>query len=49
MRDVIEFAAPLGPLGRIAEMLALRHYMPKLIRVRNQHIKQVAEATLAAD
>ncbi|MEU4406338.1 SRPBCC family protein [Streptosporangium sp. NPDC023963] len=49
MSDVIEFAAPLGPLGRIAEILALRHYMPKLIRVRNQHIKQVAEATLTAD
>ncbi|MGI5492929.1 SRPBCC family protein [Microtetraspora malaysiensis] len=49
MSDVIEFAAPLGPLGRIAEMLALRHYMPKLIRVRNQYIKQVAEANLTAD
>ncbi|MFF4779656.1 hypothetical protein ACFY05_43275 [Microtetraspora fusca] len=49
MSDVIEFAAPLGPLGRIAEMLALRHYMPNLIRVRNQYIKQVAEGNLAAD
>ncbi|MET8046194.1 SRPBCC family protein [Streptosporangium sp. NPDC005286] len=49
MSDVIEFAAPLGPLGRIAEMLALRHYMLRLIRVRNQYIKQVAEATLTAE
>ncbi|MFD8560161.1 cyclase [Streptosporangium canum] len=49
MSDVVEFAAPLGPLGRIAEMLALRHYMPKLILIRNQHIKQVAEANLTAD
>ncbi|MEV4187421.1 SRPBCC family protein [Streptosporangium canum] len=47
--DVVEFSAPLGPLGRIAEMLALRPYMPKLIRFRNQYIKQVAEADLTAD
>ncbi|MFI6803299.1 SRPBCC family protein [Streptosporangium canum] len=47
--DVVEFAAPLGPLGRIAEMLALLPYMPKLIRVRNQYIKQVAEADLTTD
>ncbi|GGL57644.1 hypothetical protein GCM10014719_68850 [Planomonospora parontospora subsp. antibiotica] len=44
MSDVIEFVAPLGPLGRIAELLALRRYMPHLIRVRNRYIRQVAEA-----
>ncbi|MEO3810352.1 SRPBCC family protein [Sphaerisporangium sp. B11E5] len=49
MSDVVEFAAPLGPLGRVAEMLALRHYMPKLILIRNRHIKQAAEADLATD
>ncbi|GAA3143046.1 hypothetical protein GCM10010466_37530 [Planomonospora alba] len=49
MSDVVEFAAPLGPLGRIAEILVLRHYMPKLILIRNQHIKQIAEDNLTAD
>ncbi|MEU8379367.1 SRPBCC family protein [Streptosporangium sp. NPDC048865] len=48
MSDVIEFAAPLGPLGRVAETLVLRHYMPELIRVRNQYVKQVAEAPFTA-
>lgn len=48
MIDVIDFSAPLGPLGKIAEMLTLRRYMPKLIQVRNQYIKQVAEADLMA-
>jgi ligand-binding SRPBCC domain-containing protein len=44
MRDVINHAAPLGALGAIAEVLALCHYMPRLIRLRNHHIKTVAEA-----
>ncbi|MGH4035897.1 SRPBCC family protein [Actinomycetota bacterium Odt1-20B] len=44
MRDVIEFTAPLGPLGRLAEWLALNRYMPHLIRSRNAHVKSTAEA-----
>ncbi|MEV0319826.1 SRPBCC family protein [Streptomyces sp. NPDC050658] len=44
MRDVIEFAAPLGPLGRLAEWTALNRYMPHLIRSRNDHVKATAEA-----
>ncbi|WP_424532319.1 SRPBCC family protein [Sphaerisporangium viridialbum] len=48
MRDVIDFAAPLGPLGTIAEVLALRRYLPGLIRARNQHVKQVAETAPTA-
>ncbi|MEV7012129.1 SRPBCC family protein [Streptosporangium sp. NPDC051022] len=47
MSDIVEFAAPLGPLGRVAETLALRHYMPRLIRIRNRYIKQVAETAVA--
>ncbi|MDH2428894.1 SRPBCC family protein [Sphaerisporangium sp. TRM90804] len=49
MRDVIDFAAPLGPLGTIAEVLALRRYLPRLIRARNQHIKEVAESAPRAE
>lgn len=44
MRDIIDFAAPLGPLGTVAERLVLNRYMPKLIRMRNNHLKSAAEA-----
>ncbi|WP_129287740.1 SRPBCC family protein [Streptomyces sp. GZWMJZ-114] len=43
MRDVVDFAAPLGPLGRIAERVALGRYMPRLIRVRNAYVREAAE------
>lgn len=36
MRDSIEFEAPLGVLGRIAEKVALERYLPKLIDQRNR-------------
>ncbi|MEZ0072021.1 SRPBCC family protein [Planotetraspora sp. GP83] len=49
MRDVIDFAAPLGPFGTIAEVAALRRYLPRLIRIRNQHVKQVAETAPPAE
>jgi len=44
LRDDITFAAPLGPLGRLAELLVLRWYMPQLIRQRNEFLKAAAEA-----
>ncbi|WP_214104803.1 SRPBCC family protein [Acrocarpospora catenulata] len=43
MRDTVEFEAPFGPLGRLAELLVLRRYMVKLIMLRNQHIKRITE------
>ncbi|MFC9431999.1 cyclase [Streptomyces sp. NPDC056987] len=46
MRDVIDFAAPLGLLGTLAEAVMLDRYMPRLIRVRNEHVKATAEATV---
>lgn len=45
MRDVVDFAAPLGPLGIIAERTVLGRYMPRLIRVRNEHLRRAAEAS----
>jgi ligand-binding SRPBCC domain-containing protein len=45
MRDVVDFAAPLGPLGTIATLAVLNRYMSRLIRVRNDHVKAAAEAT----
>lgn len=38
MTDRIEFAAPLGPLGRIAEKLVLARYLKKLIETRNRYL-----------
>ncbi len=44
MHDRIVFAAPLGILGRIAEALVLRWYMPRLIDVRNAALVETAAA-----
>ncbi len=38
MHDAVEFEAPLGPLGRIAERVALARYLPKLIDLRNAQL-----------
>ena len=42
MRDIFRFAAPLGPLGWLAERLVLRRYMRNLLGERNRIIQQVA-------
>lgn len=44
MRDVFEFAAPLGVLGRVAERAVLTRYLRRLLEVRNREIKAVAES-----
>jgi ligand-binding SRPBCC domain-containing protein len=44
MRDDFRFAAPLGPLGWLAERLVLRRYMRALLVERNVIIRQVAES-----
>jgi ligand-binding SRPBCC domain-containing protein len=38
MVDTIEFRAPLGPLGRIAEVLVLRRHLVRLITERNRSL-----------
>lgn len=38
MRDVIDFASPGGPVGRIVDRVFLGRYMPHLIRVRNAYL-----------
>ncbi len=43
MRDELRFAAPLGPLGRLAEVLILRRYLAGFLRERNEAIRRVAE------
>jgi ligand-binding SRPBCC domain-containing protein len=44
MRDVFDYAAPLGPLGRLAEKLFLTSYLRRLLTARNQELKAVAES-----
>lgn len=43
MRDELRFAAPLGPLGWLAETLVLHRYLTGFLVERNTLIKQVAE------
>ena len=45
MVDHIEFDAPLGPLGLIAERIVLGAYLPKLIVERNRFLKRELEST----
>ncbi len=44
MRDIFNFKAPLGVLGRFAEWLFLTRYMRCFLEERNQVIKEVAES-----
>ncbi|MBM3223460.1 MAG: SRPBCC family protein [Candidatus Tectomicrobia bacterium] len=44
MRDVLEFASPLGVLGRVVDALILTRYLRRLLHQRNALIQQVAEA-----
>lgn len=44
MIDDADYASPLGLLGRVADLLFLEKYMTRLLIIRNEHIKKVAEA-----
>lgn len=44
MRDVFDFDAPLGLLGRLAEILFLTRYMRRFLVLRNDTLKAVAES-----
>jgi ligand-binding SRPBCC domain-containing protein len=44
MRDVFDFDAPFGFLGRMAEALVLTEYMRRLLSERNVTVKRVAES-----
>ena len=44
VRDVFDYAAPLGPLGRVADALFLTRYMRALLAERNAVVKRVAES-----
>jgi len=44
MRDVFDFEAPLGLLGRFAERAFLTSYMTRFLETRNRELKAVAES-----
>ena len=44
MRDVLDYAAPLGPLGRLAERAFLTAYLRRFLEARNRELKAVAES-----
>lgn len=46
MRDVFEYEAPFGLLGRIAEKLILTNYLKRFLIKRNEVIKNYAETDL---
>ena len=43
MRDVFDFASPLGPLGWLADALFLDRYMRRLLETRGRVLKELAE------
>lgn len=43
MIDHFDFTSPLGPLGRLADILFLERYMRRLLQGRNAAIKGAAE------
>jgi ligand-binding SRPBCC domain-containing protein len=43
MRDLADFASPLGPLGGVVDALALKTFMRRLLVAQNRFIKEAAE------
>lgn len=43
MRDIFDYKSPFGFLGRLADLLFLKHYMTRLLTTRNGMIKEFAE------
>lgn len=49
VRDILEFASPFGPAGRLFDALVLRRYMLAFIDYRQRQLKVVVEKKYAAD
>jgi ligand-binding SRPBCC domain-containing protein len=45
MTDVVDYASPLGVLGRLVDAIYLENYVRQFLARRNEHIKAVAETT----
>ncbi|OWR27304.1 cell division protein [Saccharibacillus sp. O23] len=48
VRDVLEFASPLGTVGRLFDKLVLRRYMRAFILYRQKELKRIVEELYAA-
>jgi ligand-binding SRPBCC domain-containing protein len=46
--DIFDYTAPLGPLGRLADVLFVSRYMTNLLRDRNAYLKRAAESAAAS-
>lgn len=44
MTDTFVYASPLGPLGKLADILFLEQYMTQLLVKRNEVVKEFAES-----
>lgn len=44
MRDVFDYTSPLGPLGRIADVIVVKRYLAHFLAERNRVIRHVAES-----
>jgi ligand-binding SRPBCC domain-containing protein len=43
MRDLLDWEAPLGPLGRLADGLFLERHMRWFVATKQKHLKEIAE------
>ncbi len=44
MTDRFDYTSPLGPLGRVADVLFLRRYMERFLAAKAYHLKVAAES-----
>ncbi|MBK5259985.1 MAG: SRPBCC family protein [Thermoanaerobaculia bacterium] len=49
MRDELEWIAPLGILGRIADKLFLERHMRWFVTTKQQHLKKIAESAVSLE
>lgn len=49
VRDVLDFASPLGPVGRLFDRLVLERYMRAFILYRQRELKRIIEEMYTAD
>lgn len=49
MTDVFDYTAPLGWLGKLADVLFLERYLHRLLEERNEVIRRLAEAPGSAE
>ncbi len=44
VRDVFDYASPLGPLGRLADFVAVERHMRAFLAERNERLRELAES-----